>query len=657
MSSVRLATFTAGQPFRTAAARAFDVIGPALHGKEIEQTPASSGTWMALLCLNASVSLFLIAAGHGAGRSGEDYASILFWSGVILLLLPTSSRAVWPVVSRGERLFLLLLLTESLFLYKLLYAPTAFVQFDELLHWITADDILYRHQLFLGNPLLPVSPSYPGIEIMTTAFANLAGLTLFSASNWVIAVARAIFVTALFLFFEKIAASPRVAALACLVYMGCSNFAIFDAMFAYESLGIVLGMLTMLVEAEAAKRGPEVSAGALALIAMLLVSLAVTHHLSAFFLAGYLVGLLATEALRRDDSAPMRARIGVTAGAAALAVTLPVMWMYARGNPVAGYLGPVIQSGVTDLLAKLNGSSSARQLFVGADGEQQPIGYRIAGIASTLLLGAGLATGFFRSLALSAPFVAAGWARLVAVAKRKWRDSRIVLLTVAAFGFPISMVFRLTPAGWEIGNRMGSFVFVAVGLVVAVSIVHFWQARIVRWNVIAISLAIGTILLGGITTGSGGRALRGPYRVGADPESIEPMGIEAAVWTRKWLAEGNRFGADRVSRSLLATYGQQNVITTIDDGVDVSRTFLGASLSPDALYPIRRGAIEYLLVDLRVTTGPAVLGEYFEKNEPGRGTPPPADSLLKFDKSDQVGRIFDNGWIVIFDVRRLHASN
>ncbi len=659
MSAVRLAANPVWRPLRSTAALVGDLIGPALHGAEIGTPRRTNGTWIALLCLNASVALFLVAAGHGAGRNGDAHiASLLFWSGVILLVLPTASRAAWPLASRGERLALLLLLAESLFFYKLLYAPTEFVQFDEMLHWVTADDILDRHKLFLSNSLLPVSPSYPGIEILTTALANLTGLSVFAAANCVIAVLRGTFVTALFLFFEKICGSSRVAGVACLVYMGCSNFVAFDAMFAYESLGIVLALLTMLAEAEAATRAEAARSGPLVLIALLLASLAVTHHVSAFFCAAYLVGLLAIEAAQRDDRAALRTRIGVTAGAAALAVAFPVLWIWLMDIPVSSYLGPVVQGGVTDLIAKLNGGSSdARQMFVGADGTQQPIGYRLLGFASTLLLAAGLATGFFRSLALSAATSAAsGWERLVAVRHRHWRNSRIVLLTIAAFGFPVSVAFRLTSAGWEIGNRMGAFVFVAVGLVVAVSVVHFWQVRITRWNQIVISLAIGIILLGGIATGSAGRALRGTYRVGADPESIEPMGIAATSWTRKWLGEGNRFSADRTNRSLLATYGQQDVITSIDDGVEVSRTFLSKDLSPETLYPIRHGKIDYLLVDLRLTTAPAVLGEYFEKNEPGHGMPPLPSSLLKFDNSDRVGRVFDNGWIVIFDVRGLHAA-
>jgi hypothetical protein len=60
-------------------------------------------------------------------------------------------------------------------------------------------------------------------------------------------------------------------------------------------------------------------------------------------------------------------------------------------------------------------------------------------------------------------------------------------------------------------------------------------------------------------------------------------------------------------------------------------------------------------VDLRLTTGRAVLGEYYQSWERSGGHPPPPNFMLKFDREPNVGRIFDNGFIVIYDLRRLHV--
>ena len=593
------------------------------------------------------------AVGPHIGDQADRFAADI---GAFILLFPTASRIAWPALSRGERLFLLVLLSEALFFFKLVYAPTSFVHFDEFLHWISAHDVLFRHKLFLSNSLLPISPAYPGLELLTTALTNLTGLSIFFSYVLMAALLKAVFICALFLFFEKMTGSARLAALAALIYMGNASFAVFDSQFAYQSLAIVLCALILLTEAEMGRRvRHQEGARGLVLLTMLLGALAITHHLSAFACAAYLTSLAVIEILRRDDSMPLSKRIWLPVVGAGLGLGLPLLWIYARGIQISDYFGPVLELGIEELRNKLYGLSSARKLFVAADGTVQPFFYRFAGIASTLLIALSLATGFFRTLALAAePPPASGWSRVLKITKLKWRDSRIVLLAFAAFAFPVSVALRLTSSAWEIGNRMSSFAFIAVGLVVAVSIVHFWQSRITWRSLFATNLAIGLILLGGITTGAGLQAIRGGYRVGADAESIEPMGIGAALWARTWLGEGNRFAADRTNRLLLASYGQQHVVTTIANGVDEFRIFLSDTLTPDTLYPIKDGQVDYLLADLRLSTGPALLGHYFEQGEQGHGRPPPASRLLKFDTSDKIGRVFDNGWTVIFDVRELH---
>jgi hypothetical protein len=283
---------------------------------------------------------------------------------------------------------------------------------------------------------------------------------------------------------------------------------------------------------------------------------------------------------------------------------------------------------------------------------------RLTTLLAILLLALGLATGFFRSLAMAAPSSAReGWRPIHDILKCRWHDSRIVLLTLLAFGFPVSVAFRLTIAGWEIGNRMATFVFIAVGLVVAVSIIHFWQGGAPRgWRRTAPAFALAVIVLGGVTSSSLD-PIHGRYRVAADQNSIESMGIETALWTKEWLAAGNRFIADRINRLLLAGYGRQDVRVKIVEGVDSARVFEAEKLGPDELYALARSDIDFLLVDLRLSTAPPVLGFYFERWEAQAGKPFSGAELLKFNDVRGITRIYDNGWIIIYDVRGLHGSS
>jgi hypothetical protein len=300
----------------------------------------------------------------------------------------------------------------------------------------------------------------------------------------------------------------------------------------------------------------------------------------------------------------------------------------------------------------MSGQSAPRQMFVGDDGQAQPITTQLTAIASTLLIAIGLATGFFRSLCLSIGAQIAGWPRLLWVIRREWLDSRIILLTLAALGFPISVTLRLSLAAWEVGHRMSTFVFIGAAFVVAVSIVHFWQARPNRWSRISVRAALVLMVLGNVMLGWGSFAVHLPYRVSADEGSIESMGISTAEWTKEWLGPGQRFSADRVNKTLLATYGDQDIISA--SHVDISRAIFNKKIDGDALYPIRRGKINYLLVDLRLTTARAVFGGYYQSWEHSGGHPPSPSFMLKFDREPNVGRIYDNGFIVIYDLRRLH---
>ena len=283
---------------------------------------------------------------------------------------------------------------------------------------------------------------------------------------------------------------------------------------------------------------------------------------------------------------------------------------------------------------------------------------RLTTLLGILLTALGLATGFFRSLAMSAPTNGlTGWRPIRDILGRRWRDSRLLLLAVLAFGFPVSVAFRLSVGGWEIGNRMGTLAFFGVGLVVAVSVVHYWQREARRgWRRIVPALALAVIVLGGVTS-SALDPIRGRYRVGADEQSIEPMGIETALWTRAWLGAGNRFTADRINRLLLAGYGRQDARTEIIEGVDAGRVFEAEKMGPEEFWSLVKSDIDFLLVDRRLSTAPPVLGFYFEPWEARDGKPLSPTALLKFNDVDGITRIYDNGFIVIYDIRGLHGRS
>ena len=148
----------------------------------------------------------------------------------------------------------------------------------------------------------------------------------------------------------------------------------------------------------------------------------------------------------------------------------------------------------------------------------------------------------------------------------------------------------------------------------------------------------------------------GPYLVSADNRSVEPQGIQDALWTYSHLSTNNRVATDRINSLLMSVYGRQYAVTHLADNVNVSSLFLDPSVSLSDTQLMQTAHIRYLVVDLRLSTATPLVGVYFESGEPDAGQytkPLPLSSLTKFDTVPQLNREFDSGSIVIYDVKEL----
>jgi hypothetical protein len=133
------------------------------------------------------------------------------------------------------------------------------------------------------------------------------------------------------------------------------------------------------------------------------------------------------------------------------------------------------------------------------------------------------------------------------------------------------------------------------------------------------------------------------------------MGISASEWARNWLGEDNYFAADRTNQILLSTYGRQHLVTQEDTRLDIAGVLLLDHVGPEELNAIKITGLDYLLIDLRMTQALPAFGNYVSNGEPWKihEAPPDANALLKFNRLKDVGRSFDDGFIVIYDLRKL----
>jgi hypothetical protein len=192
--------------------------------------------WLPELTLLSSFGLLLIAATNLGAYMAAPWAPAAFWAGLMLVVIPVVMRLAMREVTRAERLALVVLLVMAMYLAKVIHSPLAFTFADELVHAYNLEAILGSGRLFAENAILPVSPLYPGLVTATAALASLSGLSPFVAALVVIGVARFVLALSIFLLFERLTGSPRVAGLGAAMFAGQPTFLFWSAQFSYESL-------------------------------------------------------------------------------------------------------------------------------------------------------------------------------------------------------------------------------------------------------------------------------------------------------------------------------------------------------------------------------------------------------------------------------------
>lgn len=643
------------------------------------------------ILLVAALGVLLIALGDVAARNSLGLAAPLFWLGLVVLYTAAIGRMLAPGLTRREAIGLVLFLGLGTYLVKFMHSPVGFSSFDEFLHWRTANDIIKSGRLFGENPMLPASPLYPGLENLTVALAQMSGLSIFHAGVLGLGLARMAMVLALFLFYERAARSHRIAALAVACYMANPKWMLFDAQFAYESLALplVACMLFYLGRRQHDPAAPGLVLNVLAGLGML--ALVVTHHSTSYIFTGFLI-IWAGVSIVIGRHSPVRQRgpgwlVPVALGGNAL-------WLLSVATLTIGYLAPHLMGTVEAIIQLIQGEGADRQLFQSANGYRAPLLERLTALASVGLIGLLLMAGLWYC----------------------WRHRRghasTMVLALISLSYPVTLVLRLTGAGWEVASRAAAFLFIAVAFVLAFGI--DWAARLdlarwlshwlrpglqeealnadkrgrtrmgsLRWAFIRVHPRpksnnsylrgllpglpalqrlvllpyMAIVFTGGVITGwSPWTRMPWPYLVGAGARSIEPQGVAAAYWAREHLGPGNRMAADRTNTSLMGSYGEQRMIVDLIDNVSISGIFLSSKLSNGQLRTIRQAQIRYLVVDRRLSTALPMSGQYYESWErqivPYTRPIPPA-VLGKFSVMKRINLIFDSGDIAIYEIGAL----
>lgn len=523
--------------------------------------------------------------------------------------------------------------------------PLLFTGFDEQLHMRTLADIIASHQLFQPNPVLEISPRYPGLETVTVVLNEL-GLPPMVAALTVILVARLVLVFVLADAVELLTESSRAGGLAVAVYALSPQFVWFNSQFSYQtlSLPLALGAISLIGRARHSPTPLPLFGGA----TVCLMGVALTHHLTSFLTVAFLVVWTLAE------RGPARIRVAYGAMAA---LSATVLWAIVQRSTLEQYFGPMLD----DLVSELSGGVR-RQTFHDSAGTATPL------IDKVLLLAY---AGALTMTVMALFFLTLHWQRRRLHDLHYWNPQLLVLgLSLA---IPVLLAARIVPKGVEIFTRSSSFLFLPLSFVVVnyLGRLDWWhmgrlphrppqeygpepKRHDLLWHVLATVLA-SVVFLGGYVLGSGPAWARlpGSYMPAADSRSMDAETLAAVKWADEALPPGSRIAADRVSSVLLAAEADLWPVYEGVNGVktaDIYVPFVWGSEETDDANALK---VRYLYVDRRMADSPPPYGTYFDGGEENKGKQFASEQLTKFDRVPGIKLLYRHGPVSIYDLKGL----
>src|ERR1035437_6619621 len=606
---------------------------------------APSSGMVAGLIVTMAIGLLVVICGFALSRAGKPGALDAFIVGQLLVAVaPGVFLAAVGKLDQATGYLLAACVGAFSFLITQCYSPLVFRFEDEYQHVRTTQSILATHHLFGANPALPISPQYPGMEIITSSLSAVSHLSIYASGTIISGLSHVAMVILLYHLGMRIGLSPRAAAFAVVVFSIGTDYQFFLSYFSYQTFAMPFLIATVILSVKAIDSPNRRSlllagSGALGFGFVTIIS----HHITSYFMMVILGIIALVAAICRDHARLHKAGLIFLVLLAILAV-----WVLGVAPDTIHYLSQIRGFLVGNGTSSSHGQpavslkvaryiSSGKFVVSGAN----PFPVRILSDVSAALL------------AILIPFGA--W--------RAWKSrlqSRYGLLALCIACLPyyaLALIFLYSPGASELIGRGESLVLIPVGLIVA-GVLNGWSVpaavggRLRRWilsrklRVVSLICVVGGIVAGGIlsTWPPYPGKLPGPYNVSAYDRSTDQRTIALGLWMAKELGGSNNFAADhRESLIVNAISGDQYISKPA--GLFESETYTPADGSL-----VRMNKVKYIIADYRMTQELPADGAYF-LNDPLSGyysKPLPLATLNKFDHIAGISRVFDDGAIVVY---------
>ncbi len=542
----------------------------------------------------------------------------LFWGSILI-----SGASAFFIISDSKtseltKLIFLFLYGIVLYLPSLLWSPNFFHFSDEVMQAEISRLVYEYGNTEIGSRfLLPMEMIrlYPGLPFLAINIKNITGLSIFYAAKFTIALIHSMMLIFIYLTFKRIS-TETIAFLGAFIYTTNINYTFFNSLFAYESLGLPLFILVLLMvtKLEGFNR--------IIVTIIFIASLTIVHPFSSYMLL-IILFLISILMINKEKITRL------------FAFTLVIIFsyiIYMAASTIKYFYEPIKQLmiRVTEFrLSQELGKKYALDTIPMPRYEYLSSRY-IYPLIIALLFSIGLYLLYknrSKYLFLENP-------------KNKMLIKTFIIFSILCFFLPL-----IALRGFSTLGRVLSFGYIGVSFISAIAMNYMLndstrkQGSKIVMLILFLLLILGSISIGNKLPWRTPTALIGIAASGDSTTTIDVF--YAADWFKKSIGEHQSIFGDKTIGTVFGSYGLQNV----DWGDGAFTIFLSDSVNASML-----GGKSYIVVDRRISKLMPESVYYFDTTFiVNSSTPVPEQSLNKFNKNNLFSKIYTNGNIDIYN--------